>query len=256
MLFSFSFLELFDPLLEYGVYTQVALGVLVILLTYLFFSHSGQTSTLSRSKMGNDVIFVGACGSGKTCLVQSLVNGKFPRTVTSMEQSSFGIPKSIAGLSNGKLIDLPGHPRLRGALGSCLPSAFAIVFVVDSRDVSSENFQNSTELLAHILTQPVFVANKIPVLIACNKSDMHGVKSPELIYKKLETGLDKIKETRSALMQTSMDQTGENEILLGSEERFEFDIDVDANVTFCSCSAKEHDVKGILSFIEEAARTE
>ena len=61
---------------------------------------------------------------------------------------------------------------------------------------------------------------------------MHGAKSSAEIYRKLEVALDKLKDTRSALMETDNGMDADNnETMLGTEERFEFDVDVDAEVT-------------------------
>ena len=78
---------------------------------------------------------------------------------------------------------------------------------------------------------------------------MHGAKSSAAIYRKLEIALDKLKDTRSALMETDNGVDADNETMLGTEERFDFGVDVDSSVTHCSCSAKENNLDDVLEFI-------
>ena len=160
--------------------------------------------------------------------------GFISKTVTSIEPFEWSnesgdieyLPK------NAKIVDYPGYPRLRNGMHSYLSNTKAIIFVVDSRNVGDEAIQSSGELLAHVLTRPAFVEQNIPIFMACNKSDMHGAKSDDFIFKRLEKELDKLKDTRSVLMETEGGDGGEgsNEIMLGTEERFEFDVDVASGV--------------------------
>ena len=81
---------------------------------------------------------------------------------------------------------------------------------------------------------------------------MHGAKSDDFIFKRLEKELDKLKDTRSVLMETEGGDGGEgsNEIMLGTEERFEFDVDVASGVTSGSCSCKKRDFNAVHYFLQ------
>jgi signal recognition particle receptor subunit beta len=221
----------------------IAIAIVVVLLTLL----SSKRKTFGASSVGGKkILFVGSCGAGKTCLAQKIATGTFPNTVTSLE--AYELHDKI-----GNSIDFPGYPRLRASLERYIPDAKAIVFTVESRNQTRESIQSSAELLAHILTRPSFISGKIPILITATKSDMHGAKSSAEIYRKLEVALDKLKDTRSALMETDNGMDADNnETMLGTEERFEFDVDVDAEVTHCSCSAKDGKLDDVVDFINSA----
>ena len=236
---------------EFTMYVNILILVIILYITYkVLFSSNGSSG---RSGRGDTILLVGACGGGKTCLIHGLTGGLFPKTVTSIEPFEWKnnngdieyLPNSI------KIVDYPGYPRLRNGINPYLSNAKALIFVVDSRNVSDEAMQNSGELLAHILTRPAFVEQDIPILIACNKTDMHGAKADRFIFKRLEKELDKLKDTRSVLMETEGGDgaEGTNEIMLGTEETFEFDVDVGSGVTSCSCSCKKRDFGMVEDFL-------
>ena len=233
-------------------YINVFILLLVLYITYAFLFSSGSSSKLGGKS--DTILLLGACGSGKTCLIHGLTGGLFPKTVTSIEPFEWSnesgdieyLPKTA------KIVDYPGYPRLRNGMHSYLSNTKAIIFVVDSRNVGDEAIQSSGELLAHVLTRPAFVEQNIPIFMACNKSDMHGAKSDDFIFKRLEKELDKLKDTRSVLMETEGGDGGEgsNEIMLGTEERFEFDVDVASGVTSGSCSCKKRDFNAVHYFLQ------
>lgn len=56
-------------------------------------------------------------------------------TITSLQVNSAVIPTS-QGKNQLCLVDIPGHPRLRGSFKDHLPDAKAIIFVVDVSTVT------------------------------------------------------------------------------------------------------------------------
>jgi signal recognition particle receptor subunit beta len=237
---------------QFAVYVNIFILIVILYITYTFLFSS--SSSKSQGGKGDTILIIGACGSGKTCLIHGLTGGLFPKTVTSIEPFEWNNKNGdIEYLPNTiRIVDYPGYPRLRNGINQYLENAKAIIFVVDSRNISDEAIQSSGELLAHILTRPAFVEQDIPILIACNKTDMHGAKSDAFIFSRLEKELDKLKDTRSVLMETEGGDgaEGSNEIMLGTEERFDFSVDVASGVTSCSCSCKKRDFDTVQDFLQ------
>lgn len=68
-----------------------------------------------------------------------------------------------------RVVDIPGHERVRAKfLEHEKRSSLAIVYVVDSSTLQKQ-LRDAAEFLFNILSDPVVNANKVPVLIACNK---------------------------------------------------------------------------------------
>jgi len=97
---------------------------------------------------GNALLLVGAPDAGKTVILSALVYGQALLTHTSLQTNS-----SIASLSPKKhirVIDVPGHPRIRDQFKDHLNDAKIIAFVVDASTVS-RNGAIVAEHLHHIL---------------------------------------------------------------------------------------------------------
>lgn len=101
----------------------IAAAVSVVLLICLLLA-------LRYRRRGKTVILMGSSHAGKTALFHTLVNGKFTPTVTSQQanEADFTSP-------NYRLIDLPGHEKLRTMALDHLPLADGIIFVIDSNQV-------------------------------------------------------------------------------------------------------------------------
>lgn len=96
----------------------------------------------NRKAKRTDVLLAGLCDSGKTLLYSLLLNGSEVETFTSLKEN-FG----FITLQNGivRLVDLPGHERLRvRLLDTYKKSAKAIVYVIDSSTVQKE-IKDATE---------------------------------------------------------------------------------------------------------------
>ena len=86
---------------------------------------------------GNAVLLVGPCDAGKTMLWHQLTGGSTHQgTVASMTPNEAEGP--LAGEAPGArpvlLVDVPGHPRVRGAAERYAERAAGVVFLVDSVD--------------------------------------------------------------------------------------------------------------------------
>ncbi|KAM6500299.1 P-loop containing nucleoside triphosphate hydrolase protein [Amanita muscaria] len=102
------------------------------------------------SKRGDALLIVGASDSGKTAIWSSLAYGQTPLTHASLQANStlYTLPESKKAL---RVIDIPGHPRLRGQFQEYLPNAKAIAFVVDANTIS-RNGAAVAEHLHHVLS--------------------------------------------------------------------------------------------------------
>lgn len=157
----------------------------------------------SRSK-AHIVILAGLSGSGKTILFYQLRDGSSHQgTVTSMEPNDdmFVLHSEIDKKGKTKpvrVVDVPGHSRLRPKLDEFLPQAAGLIFVVDALDFLP-NCRVVAEYLYDILTKSSIVKKKIPVLILCNKTDKVTAHSKEFIRKQLEKEIDKLRTSRTAI---------------------------------------------------------
>ncbi|KAF8275064.1 P-loop containing nucleoside triphosphate hydrolase protein [Lactarius quietus] len=91
----------------------------------------------------NSIIFVGAPDAGKTAILSTLVYGRTLPSHTSFQTNTCAFSLNKKALT---LVDVPGHPRLRAEFREHLPDAKAIVFVVDSSDIS----RNGPSIAEHL----------------------------------------------------------------------------------------------------------
>ncbi|KAK7386785.1 hypothetical protein VNO78_27121 [Psophocarpus tetragonolobus] len=188
-----------------------AAAAVIVFTTVLLIS----TRLFTRAK-SNTVLLTGLTGAGKTVLFYQLRDGSVHQgTVTSMEpnHSTFVLHSEATEkrkVRPVRVVDMPGHSRLRTKLDDYLPQAAAIVFVVDAVDFLS-NCRPASEYLYDILTKGSVVKKKIPLLILCNKSDKVTAHSKEFICKQMGKEIDKLRESRSAISSADI----ANEFTLG-----------------------------------------
>eukprot|EP00245_Coleochaete_scutata_P015523 TRINITY_DN6948_c0_g3_i1.p1 TRINITY_DN6948_c0_g3~~TRINITY_DN6948_c0_g3_i1.p1 ORF type:complete len:274 (+),score=30.67 TRINITY_DN6948_c0_g3_i1:56-823(+) len=246
-----AFVNLADIL---GTSVDTALYVAVgILLASIIFVLLVVRYTFSWKK--NDTIaLVGLCGAGKTSLFYQLRDGSVHGgTVTSMvpNEGRFVLNSEISKNPKARpvhVIDLPGHPRLSNHVDEVAPSARGIVFVVDAIDFMQQMRANA-ELLYGILTKKAVVKRRIPILIACNKTDKVSAHAPDFIRRVLEKEIDKLRTTRKAISSADL----ASEVSLGVEgEPFKFTqcvnriTLVDAAVTAGKLSEIEHFIRELV----------
>ncbi|KAG6490815.1 hypothetical protein ZIOFF_052130 [Zingiber officinale] len=166
---------------------QFYVAVAVLVFTLAFF---GLFRILRRTK-SNTIVLAGLSGSGKTVLFYQLRDGS-PHlgTVTSMEPNdgTFVLHSELekkGKLNPVRLVDVPGHSRLRPKLDEFLLYAAGVIFAVDSLDFLP-NCRAAAEYLYDILTKSTVVKQRIPILILCNKADKVTAHSKEFIKKQLE----------------------------------------------------------------------
>ncbi|EPS59395.1 signal recognition particle binding protein, partial [Genlisea aurea] len=180
--------------------TQLYVAAGVVLLTFVLFV----IVRLFRRRSSNTILLTGLSGSGKTILFYQLRDGSSHQgTVTSLEPNDETFILHSESSKKGKIkpvrvIDLPGHSRLRHKLDEVLTQAAAVVFVVDSVEFLP-NIRASSEYLYDILTKGYVVKKKIPLLLLCNKVDKASAHSKDFIRRQLEKEIDKLRASRTTL---------------------------------------------------------
>ncbi|KAG0075769.1 hypothetical protein BGZ93_005638 [Podila epicladia] len=205
-------------------------------------------STLLGGKRNskNAVLITGLPFAGKTVMHYLINNDQVVETVTSMKENEANTVL-VEGKAPLHMIDIPGHERLRFKFSEFMPIARSIVFVVDSATVARQT-RVLAEYLYDILSNKFAQEEKIPVLIACNKSDLLTAFKKERIQTMLEAEINKLRQTRTAALDTQ-DMEGNENVFLGFEgQDFSFQ-DLENEVEFIECSAENKDIEGVKDWI-------
>ena len=135
-------------------------------------SHKVLASSSNRKRKTGPrtVLLLGPTESGKTSIFSALVYGTIPRTHTSQRESQgntiLGPPPplpgqelSVSSASSASvpvhLVDLPGHPRLRGSAQDYLSTADAIVFCVDATKAARATTATTSQVAAEGLADAI-----------------------------------------------------------------------------------------------------
>ena len=210
----------------------------------------------SRGKVGGGgdaVLLCGACGAGKTCMFQTLRGGSpYLTTVTSMTENEARFPVEGKSAKRGvvskqtHLVDLPGHPRLRAMLDKHAPGARAVVFVVDAVDFTAQRRAVAEHLFA-IVSDPVVQRRRLPILVACNKSEKITAHPVEFIKKRLEKEIEALRQTTGTLADTS---GGEGAAAIGKPGvEFKFEHLARNDVEVAATSVAEGDLDAVRAFL-------
>ncbi|KAF9246171.1 signal recognition particle receptor beta subunit-domain-containing protein [Melanogaster broomeanus] len=173
----------------------LSLAVTVLLFVVLSF-------TRRKSKFrGNALLLVGPPDSGKTAIMSNLAFNQTLPSHTSLQTNSTQVV--LSPTQTLRVIDVPGHPRIRDQFREHLADAKAIAFVVDSSTIS-RNAPVVAEHLHHVLhaitslppTQPtpalLILAHKIDVL----RSGASSNSATEVAISRVRTILERELEKR------------------------------------------------------------
>ncbi|KXZ48414.1 hypothetical protein GPECTOR_28g821 [Gonium pectorale] len=179
---------------------EVQIAILVVAATILLLL---VLRIATGRKRGTAVLLVGPCNAGKTTLFYRLKDGTTALgTVASMQENDgYAQVRNDKGRVAGQLriLDLPGHPRLRSKMEQYLKDASAVVLVIDSADITP-NKTEAAEDLFEVLTHPAIARRRVPVLLACNKADLETqAHSVDFCRRTIEKQLDAMRKTRQAL---------------------------------------------------------
>jgi len=227
----------------------IALAILVVVaVAGIIFAL--KSSSKKKKKTGDSIIILGSVNSGKTVLFLQIRDKKFRETHTSMKQNEDTFPiETERGTKTVSLVDIPGHSRVRNLFTDYLPVGIGVVYVVDAVDFDNQ-IRTVAEFLFDIITNKTFSKRRIPLQIACNKSDMLTARTKEFIKRELEKEIEQMRHTRKSVPDQINDNQAEDVSAYLGNETFQFE-NLENPVTFCSISAKEGDIKPVLQFIEE-----
>ncbi|TFK63225.1 hypothetical protein BDN72DRAFT_847800 [Pluteus cervinus] len=145
---------------------SLSLAVLVITLVTLL----GRRKASSK---GTALLLVGAPDAGKTSILSALYSGRRLQTHTSLQPSS-SLVSLLDSKKTWKVIDIPGHPRVRDHYREHLEEAKVVAFVVDTSTISRNGsaVAEHLHLILHSLTS-VPPSQKPPsLLIIAHKTDL------------------------------------------------------------------------------------
>ena len=236
----------------------VAVVFVFWLLTRMIFGGGGSGGGGGGAGNSSSVLLCGACGAGKTSLFQTLRAGTtFEGTVTSMSENEdrFAVEGKLGKKGvvskQAHVVDLPGHPRLRAKLDKYVAGAKGVVFLVDAVDFTSQR-RAVAEQLFDLLSNPVIQKRKVPILLACNKSEKITAHPVDFVRKRLEKEIEMLRTTCGTLEDTSGGAAG-GAIVMGREgEEFQFDHLVKNQVTAVGISVSDDDLAAVKEFIVKA----
>ena len=151
-----------------------------------------------RRFKGDAVFLVGPCDSGKSAAMLQLRDGdsgeKLPPTHTSQTFNE----DFVDGV---RVIDFPGHARLRPQLFDMIEDCAALVFVIDSvtfKDTARE----TASFVLDLLTSEKMLKHCTRMLVMCNKTDalpdeLAGISPKTMVKRRLETEIDALRLARS-----------------------------------------------------------
>ncbi|KPA84335.1 putative mitochondrial hypothetical protein [Leptomonas pyrrhocoris] len=174
----------------------LVMGYLVVRL--LFGRVLGLGDALSRRRRRRrTTVLIGLPGSGKTALFGQLVRRmQLRETRTSMRENvgsllvatERGMPATAPGV---RIVDCPGHPRLRERMLTAVGEAVNVVVVIDAvtvQDSQHEGVAALAELLLGVLQSPEFYGVH-KLLFACTKRDEVTSYAAKAVRKLLEAAM-------------------------------------------------------------------
>jgi signal recognition particle receptor subunit beta len=101
---------------------------------------------LRRPRRRTAILLVGPPDGGKTSILLRLRDGSLHKgTVASTEpnEAEVSLQSDKGAFRPVRIIDVPGHPRLRGRFDALAPEAAGVIFVVDAADFMSKKAETA-----------------------------------------------------------------------------------------------------------------
>jgi len=222
----------------------------IMVLFVLKFAFSWSTK---KKRNAREVLILGCCDAGKTSLFLKLCSPESNGSTVSSQKAN---ETSISILLDNKptlvkIIDYPGHNRLRDGVQKYLNDVASIVFLVDA-NVDKHEFTQSADYLYYLFTDKTINKYQIPIHVACNKSEMLTHRKAEDIKQILENELSLIRDSQSS--QPGREDVDDLPIYLGIEgQKFKID-QLDFEVTFSNISNTDDTLnrKSVTKFIQDS----
>mmetsp|Transcript_7924 Transcript_7924/g.14791 ORF Transcript_7924/g.14791 Transcript_7924/m.14791 type:complete len:270 (+) Transcript_7924:2214-3023(+) len=196
-------------------------------------------------------LLIGPANSGKTTLFRKMKYGKTPGgTVTSVIPNE---EECKVGEDTYRVVDYPGHVKLRSGAEPFLNRALKIVFVADSLVFNqNEKVREAANFLFGILSNRLVLKDRVPIFIACNKADRMNAFSPEFIKKRLEKEIDILLSTVGDLSDTKGSEDELVSITTRPGEPFKF-ADCLSNVTWGAISGNKGNLKALHAYLSSSS---
>jgi len=231
---------------------QIRLLTIVLIFIILVLAYWIASRVLfGRGGRGDSIVLVGPINAGKTRLFYELFDGSYRSTVSSMAVNTarFVPTQLITGKRVAyRYVDFPGHLSLRPRFKEYLPSARALIFMVDGAD--DEQIPNVARDLFSLLTNDQVAArSRVPILVAVNKSDLSASKTAEQIAAALLPLIDKQRDA-AIVPDLQMDGSAVKTLQLGKQNQpFRWE-QSPVPVRFASISVQSKKLDPLLQFIQ------
>jgi signal recognition particle receptor subunit beta len=209
--------------------------------------------TTKNKRTARDILILGCCDSGKTSLFLKLCTPEAKgSTVSSQKPNETSVSIDLEKIPTlVKVIDYPGHNRLRDGVQKYMKDVAGIIFLVDA-NVDRSEFTKSADYLYYLFTDKTVNKYQIPIHVACNKSEMLTHRKAEEIKEILESELSLIRDSQSS--QPGRQDVDEQPIYLGIEgQKFKMD-QLEFEVQFSNISIKDDVMnrKSVTQFIKDS----
>lgn len=229
------------------------------LLTLLLFGRRRRQQQQKQQQQQNArslVALLGLQNAGKTALFLQLRDGAAADTHPSQQPND---TTALAQFPRGavRLVDCPGHPRVRDAWlqQQLAPAATmgkaALVFVVNAVDFAAEA-PHVADLLFRVLLLAHPPPAPPPVLVFCNKADLATALAPAQIAAVLERELQQLRETERAA--AAAGDAVPDIVKPGKEDEPFVFANAVSPVTFASGSARTGQIEPVTVFIRSHCR--
>ncbi|KAF8557282.1 hypothetical protein OG21DRAFT_1505501 [Imleria badia] len=160
--------------------------------------------TRGKSKSrGNALLLVGPPDSGKTAILSNLAYHQTLPSHTSLQTNS--VQMTLSATKTLRVIDVPGHPRIRDQFREHLKDAQAVAFVVDCSTISRNGSVVAEHLhyVLHAITSLPPTQSTPTLLILAHKTDLLKVgassnSTSEVAITRVRTILERELEKRRA----------------------------------------------------------
>ncbi|XP_026273721.1 signal recognition particle receptor subunit beta [Frankliniella occidentalis] len=211
-------------------------AIFAVVLTYVILKLFLRQRTARRS-----ILLLGLCDAGKTLIWSKLLYGRKADTHTSIKEN-VGDYQTNKGLL--KIIDIPGHERLRMKfLDQYKSSARALIFVVDAMTFQKD-LRDVAEFLYNILLDSVISRSNPAILILANKQDKPMAKGSSLLKTNLERELNLLRDTKDKQLDSIADKNVAHSYLGKEGKDFTFS-QLTAQIDFAETSGLSDDPSGI-----------